>query len=259
MGEYEIITSLARDFMAQGDSAYWASRNAVVEYRIALEQALNYEYKEKKKPRVVLSKKEKREKIFNDNKGIVFKVANTNYSYFRKTGYFDDLLQEGFIALWKAIDTFDESKGKKFGSYAFERVWGIMGVYIERKIKCRKRYTDSKFNNMEFVDLTSVVINKTQRNNNFELLDANDVIEDERVTFIGVENKIATEQILAYAKKLDNIEGYEGIHEMLLLYLEGLSYRDISKHIGKSQNRAGERIRHFLYRYKNLIEREMVC
>jgi hypothetical protein len=46
MGEYQIITSLARDFMNQGDSAYWASRNAVTEYKIALKEALEYEFEE---------------------------------------------------------------------------------------------------------------------------------------------------------------------------------------------------------------------
>ena len=49
MGEYEIITSLAKDFMDKGDSPYWATRNALVEYRIALKDALEYEYKRKRK------------------------------------------------------------------------------------------------------------------------------------------------------------------------------------------------------------------
>ena len=47
MGEYEIITTLAKQFMDNGDSAYWASRNAIVEYRKALKDALEYEYKAK--------------------------------------------------------------------------------------------------------------------------------------------------------------------------------------------------------------------
>ena len=65
MGEYEIITSLARDFMDQGDSAYWASRNAIVEYRKALKDALEYECKSKecKKTRVDKRYKTKRNKL----------------------------------------------------------------------------------------------------------------------------------------------------------------------------------------------------
>ncbi|HSQ90314.1 hypothetical protein [Romboutsia sp.] len=52
MGEYEIITSLAKDFMDKGDSPYWATRNALVEYRIALKDALEYEYNDKNKSKV---------------------------------------------------------------------------------------------------------------------------------------------------------------------------------------------------------------
>lgn len=249
MGEYEIITSLAKKYISQGDSIQDAIKDAIKTFEIALKEALEYEYKE-------LAKDNEKEKIFSANKGIVFQVANTNYSYFRKSSHFDDLVQEGFIALWRAIDSFDNSKGASFSSYAFKQVWGTMGIYVERKIKCKKRYTDSKFNEIKVIGLSELTINKV---NNDEKIEISDVLENERFSFIEVENKIAIEQILEYAKKLNEIEGYERIQEMLLLYLKGLSYRKISEEIGKSENIAGARIRNFLSRYKNLIESEMAC
>lgn len=48
MGEYQVINYLAELNMENGDNAYWACKNAVTQYNIAINEAINYEYKSSK-------------------------------------------------------------------------------------------------------------------------------------------------------------------------------------------------------------------
>ena len=43
-GEIEIVTNMAKDLKLKGDSCYWACKNAMVEYNLALREALEYKY-----------------------------------------------------------------------------------------------------------------------------------------------------------------------------------------------------------------------
>lgn len=45
----------------------------------------------------------------------------------------DDLISEGYLALWKACLNFDESKGVAFSTYAVPMVWGQMKRYLREK------------------------------------------------------------------------------------------------------------------------------
>ena len=59
--------------------------------------------------------KEKRDKMIEDNIGLVHSIAK------RFTGRgvdYEDLFQTGCVGLIKAVDNFDESKGFKFSTYA---------------------------------------------------------------------------------------------------------------------------------------------
>ena len=46
-----------------------------------------------------------------------------------------DLLQEGMLALIKAVDAYDVSRGNKFTTYAFYRIRGHMINFLERSEK----------------------------------------------------------------------------------------------------------------------------
>lgn len=87
-----------------------------------------------------------REKKFMENYSLVGYVVNT---FFPKNLYKDDLKQEGYIGLLKAIDTYDESKNIKFSTYAvkciknkiidFLRVDKIVKIPVEQ---LEKGYSD---------------------------------------------------------------------------------------------------------------------
>ena len=44
--------------------------------------------------------------------------------------YRDDLIQEGYLALHRAAELFDESRGVNFESYAYKEVFGTMNRFV---------------------------------------------------------------------------------------------------------------------------------
>lgn len=67
-------------------------------------------------------KEEIRNRIFEENKGLLHSLAKKSLKYYQFLGVHayseDDFVQEGSIYLFKAIDTFDYKKGYKFSTYA---------------------------------------------------------------------------------------------------------------------------------------------
>lgn len=63
MGEYQVINYLAKLNMDNGDSAYWACKNAVTQFRIAMKEAISYEYVNNKGEFRTGSRKRKKYKI----------------------------------------------------------------------------------------------------------------------------------------------------------------------------------------------------
>ena len=61
---------------------------------------------------------ENEDKIFEKNESLVHSLLQNCFKGDTKNLNYEDLRQEGYIGLIKAIRTFDESKGVKFGYYA---------------------------------------------------------------------------------------------------------------------------------------------
>lgn len=67
-----------------------------------------------------------------ENEGLVYKVWNNHFA--RKYYHLkEDLLQEGRIALHKANEMFDESKGFSFSTYAYRAIRNTMENYLIQK------------------------------------------------------------------------------------------------------------------------------
>ena len=71
-------------------------------------------------------RKENLEKLYNQNRGLIAKAAN------RLKGYaeYDDLMQEGYIALAEAADRYDPNQGASFATYAFSYIYGSLQTYL---------------------------------------------------------------------------------------------------------------------------------
>lgn len=70
-----------------------------------------------------------RNKVFMENQKIVYFTFNKYYSSFWRDK--EDLLQEGFLGLWKCIDKFDASKGE-FSTFATTAVKNAMALWLRK-------------------------------------------------------------------------------------------------------------------------------
>ena len=74
---------------------------------------------------------EARELLFENNKGLINKVANARYKAGHLIFDYDDIFQEACIGFNKAIDKFDASKGFKFSTYAMRSMTNMVLRYKE--------------------------------------------------------------------------------------------------------------------------------
>ncbi len=142
-------------------------------------------------------------------------------SYYLGGGDKDDLLQEGFLGLLKAAETFDGTIGH-FKTYAY--------ICIRSKIISAVKSAKS-YKNKPLVDYVSIYGPSTELN---KLL-----CDDPEDALIDGEN--SAEFVQNINKKLSKLEIV-----VLKLYLEGLSYAEIGARVGrdaKSVDNAMQRIK----------------
>ena len=74
------------------------------------------------------------EKFFQENMGLIHKVLNP----YRGLDEYDDLFQEACLGVFKALLTYDSSRGTKLTSYAFTCAQNQVRMYLRtNNAKCR--------------------------------------------------------------------------------------------------------------------------
>lgn len=172
------------------------------------------------------------EKLLNEHKQLVNFVTR---KYFLVGGDNDDLLQEGMIALYKAINSYDETKGVAFATYA--------KTVIEHTIINAIKSDASNKNVM--LNSSYGLTNQGQVTNNsdddFGYTIASDSLSPESQV-------ISTEQTKDIVKQIkDCLSDYE--LKILKFYLKGLSYTQIAGELSvssKSVDNALNRIKNKL-------------
>lgn len=144
------------------------------------------------------------DKILDDNKHLVNAVAR---KYYLLGGEKEDIIQEGMIGFFKAINGYDESKCDNFIAFAVK--------IIEREIIDAIRSANS---------------NKNQIFNETMLIDDNDVLPSEGYP---EEDIIEIESFKELEKEIySNLSDFE--KTVAQLFLKGYSYKDIAKTLNKS-------------------------
>lgn len=69
--------------------------------------------------------------MFENNKGLVWKVIKNMHIYATKDMELEDYYQIGCMGLLKAIDTYDESKGTAFSTYAYVSIRNELKSYFK--------------------------------------------------------------------------------------------------------------------------------
>ncbi|MCI8729125.1 MAG: sigma-70 family RNA polymerase sigma factor [Clostridia bacterium] len=144
------------------------------------------------------------DELLSRHKSLVSALARP---YFLIGGENEDLVQEGMIGLYKAITTFDVDKGNKFTSYAVTLV--RQSIYDALKSANRDKHKPLN----TFVSISDLNENATQ----------SDSPED-----IYISNEIYKSLISEISLLLSS-----GEKDVLNMYLEGFSYQEMAKNLGK--------------------------
>lgn len=152
------------------------------------------------------------EQILIDHKQLVNSVVR---KYFLIGGDVDDLIQEGMIALYNAILTYDKSKNSSFEAYAY--------MLVERNIITQIKKANSKKN---------LPLNEAFNVNNQGTISFDENNEDVGYMISSLEPNPENELLdnVAYNELLEKIKNtlsdYE--NEVLGYYLQGYNYNDIA-------------------------------
>jgi len=178
--------------------------------------------------------KVKEKEIIEKNKGLVFKVIR-KYKY---RDDYEDIIQEGYIALLKAYRNFnnDIHKGKNWGPFAVKVISQDVKYYINIYPYRIKRHCP-------FINIS--LNEKITENDNKELVD---IIKDNRIN-VEIEALNNTE-LYNCLQKIKNKRD----KKILIMRYNKYSLRDI----GKELNTSGEWIRQCLLKIKNKLEKQKV-
>ncbi len=147
----------------------------------------------------------------------MFVIRRKSADLFDKGVEADDLLQEGFLALHSAVNTYNETSGASFGTYA--------GVCIRNRLVSAVRSAGLKKNNVCTQPLSDDIPFPTDREPENALIIKEDL--DKLLQYIR--NSLSPAEL-----------------QVLSLYLDGKSYDEISAALGisrKSCDNAMQRVR----------------
>ncbi|MBO5551440.1 MAG: sigma-70 family RNA polymerase sigma factor [Lachnospiraceae bacterium] len=171
-------------------------------------------------------------------KNVVRSIASTMYLI---GGENEDLIQEGMIGLFKAVQEYDPGRDASFGTFA--RLCITRHIYSAVKASGRKKH----------IPLNTYVSLYEEKNDDDEggrtvevqdMLRASDATEPEQVV---LSNEKSEELERAIEQELSPLE-----RNVLELYVTGMSYSDIADVLGKNEkamDNAIQRIRGKLKKY----------
>ena len=154
------------------------------------------------------------DELFDRYKYIASAVA---HSYFLNGGDAEDLLQEGLVAVFKAITSFNGKSS--FKTY----VYTCVKNRIFNVIKSSNRYKNLPLNN--YLSLSGSLDSDSDSDKNEIIVDKHFGPEE---VYINAEAENELKSIIS--KVLSKFE-----YQILVYYLKGYSYREISENIGKKE------------------------
>lgn len=159
------------------------------------------------------------ENLLNEYKPLVSKIAR---QYFLMGGEIDDLIQEGMIGLYKAINSFDKTKNATFKTFATLCVKRQIQTAVKKSLSLKNSLFHELFDDsiLDIIDTPSAKENPEEK-----------AISKEKYEFIKTEIN-------------QRLSGFE--KDVLKKYLSGMSYENIAKSLSvtrKSVDNALSRIR----------------
>ena len=178
------------------------------------------------------------DELFERYKNVVRSIASTMYLIGGET---EDLIQEGMIGLFKAVQEYDPGRDASFGTFA--RLCITRHIYSAVKASGRKKHIPLN----TYVSLYEEKKDEDEGGRTVEVQDmlrASDSTEPEQII---LSNEKSEELERAIEEELSPFE-----RNVLELYVTGMSYSDIADVLGKNEkamDNAIQRIRGKLKKY----------
>ncbi|MBO6146272.1 MAG: sigma-70 family RNA polymerase sigma factor [Lachnospiraceae bacterium] len=178
------------------------------------------------------------EELFDRYKDVVRSIASTMFLIGGET---EDLIQEGMIGLFKAVQEYDPGRDASFGTFA--RLCITRQIYSAVKASGRKKHLPLN----SYISLYEQTGSEDEGGRQLEMMDAlmaSDRMNPEQVV-LSKEKSEELEQ--AIDKELSPFE-----KNVLELFVTGMSYSDIADVLGKNEkstDNAIQRIRGKLRKY----------
>ncbi len=178
------------------------------------------------------------DELFERYKNVVRSIASTMYLI---GGENEDLIQEGMIGLFKAVQEYDPGRDASFGTFA--RLCITRHIYSAVKASGRKKHIPLN----TYVSLYEEKRDDDEGGRTVEVQDmlrASDTTEPEQIV---LSNEKSEELERAIEQELSPFE-----RNVLELYVTGMSYSDIADVLGKNEkamDNAIQRIRGKLKKY----------
>lgn len=189
-------------------------------------------------------------KMVEDNIKLIYKpTANYYYSSqaVRKKYEFDELLSISTLALYKAAEKFDKSKGYEFSTYAITIIKYALLQFTTKDKWYFKRTVKEGKETFDFIDImsTSTVIS----NNSNKKITIEDSLKDKEDHFKEIENKELVEYLLSTCIERERLilEEY---------FFDKKSQKQIAKDFQTSQPFISKVIRRNLERFKGILKEE---
>jgi len=177
--------------------------------------------------------------LFQENQNLVYHVFNILRDAV-PAPYYEDMTQEGFIALWKAANLYDPNNetNAKFGTYSFKLVYRAMIDYAKSLSRHSSRLS---------YYLDEPITNGDGSND----ISKGDLLEDVTVNENSIIDTILVENMKANIELLPPNE-----QEVILLFLKNLNQNEIAQRVGVTQKTISKRYNSALRILKALMDRE---
>ena len=187
-----------------------------------------------------------KEELFNENIGLVYKVINNNFACFKVGEFYEDIFNEGCVALLRSIDRFDKSKGFKFSTFACKNIYYTISLYINTKIYQKKKTSDkiilddgtSKTATIFLeADITSYNIEYHNGQEQEEVINFHHSFSRDEEGYSKVEEKLLLESMFNKLKELEDTgkKRFQHIHQITILKYKGYSGKKIADILGIAQ------------------------
>ena len=201
-----------------------------------------------------------KEKLFEKSQGLVYAVFLKYFKYYNGTQYEYDLKQEGFLELYRCVNTYDNTKGVAFSTYAFNNIYYKMLSYVDRFIKQKKpvnkRIGKGKYTQIYEVAKIFSFDTTYDIKNEGEVSEANlfNVVAYEDKNFNHAENRVLIENIIEEAKKVEKRDYKIGeVSKYLELRAKGYTFLEIQNELGVCSQAIQNRLKKFYKIYRETI------